>query len=370
MKILQVSKLYNPWIGGVEKIAEQIAENLNKKDGFEIKVLSCRPRGIKKEEIINGVKSIKASSLGIFLGMPLSFSFFNLFKKLSQETDLITIHHPFPLADLALFFIKPEKKIIVHYHSDIVRQKLLNFLVKPLVCHTLKKASKIIVSSPNLLKNSSYLKNFKEKCEIIPFGVDLNKFKKNKSQEQKIRKIKEKYGKNLVLFVGRIVYYKGLKYLIEAMKNLEADLLIIGEGPLKKNLQNKAKKLGGKNRIYFLPFLPEKELISFYYASDVLVLPSIFKSEAFGIVLIEAMACKKPIISTELDTGTSFVNQTGITGFVVPPKDSKALTLAIKKIIKNKKIAEKIGQNAYSKVIQNFSLEKMLEKIQKIYQLV
>lgn len=365
MKILQVNKLYYPWVGGVEKIVQQIAERLNGKNDFEIEVVVCQPKGKRKIEEVNGVKVYRASSFGIFWGMPISFDFLKLFKKLSKKFDIIDFHHPFPLGNLALFLFRPKAKLVVHYHSDIVRQKIFKFLINFLTFNTLKKAQKVIVSNPNILKNSPYLKDFQEKCEMIPFGVDIEKIQKEVNQKE-VEKIKEKYGE-FVLFVGRLNYYKGLEYLIEAMKNIEAKLVIIGEGPKKKNLEFRIQNLGLKNKIYFLPFQSEKELLNYYGACSVLVLPSIFKSEAFGLVLIEAMALGKPVISTELGTGTSFVNQDGITGFVVPPKDPKTLAEAIDKILKDKKLAEFFGQNALKRVWQEFSLEKMINETEKVY---
>ncbi|TET83991.1 MAG: glycosyltransferase [Candidatus Nealsonbacteria bacterium] len=365
MKILEVNKLYYPWIGGVEKIVQQIAEELNGKNDFEIEVLCCQPKGKGKEEIIHNVKVFKALSFGIFWGLPISFDFFRLFKKLSREAEIIDFHHPFPLGDLAIFLRKPKAKLVVHYHSDIVRQKVFNFLVKPLINRTLKKAKKIIVSNPNLIKSSPYLRKFQQKCEVIPFGVDLAKFEKFNNRE--VENLKKKYN-NFVLFVGRLNYYKGLGYLIEAMKDIQAKLVIIGEGPLKELLKKKIQELGIKDKVIFLPFITEEnKLANFYKACSVFVLPSIFKSEAFGIVLIEAMACRKPVISTNIGTGTSFVNQDGVTGFVIPPKNSQALAQAIKKILENQKLAQEFGQNARKRVIEEFSLEKMLDRTSAVY---
>jgi len=364
MKILLVNKLYFPWVGGVEKVIQQIGEGLNRKNGFKIEVLCCQPKGKGKTEEIDGVKVHRASSFGIFWGMPISFDFFRLFKKLSKEVDIIDFHHPFPLGDLAIFLFPPKAKLVIHYHSDIVRQKVFEILFKPLVFNTLKKAERIIVSNPNLVENSSYLQKFKEKCVVIPFGVDLKRFEN--FDENKIREIKEKYG-DFLLFVGRLNYYKGVEYLIEAMKEVEANLVIIGEGPERKNLEFRIKNLGLGDKIFFLPFQKEDELVNYYHACSVFVLPSIFKSEAFGLVLIEAMACGKPVVSTELGTGTSFVNQDGVTGFVVPPKDSQALVKALQKILENKKLAQEFGQNARNRVIEEFSLEKMLIGILEVY---
>jgi len=367
MKILQVNKLYSPWVGGVEKVVQEIAEGLNGKNGFEIEVLCCDHRKKGGLEEINGVKIYRAKSFGIFWGMPISLNFFNLFRNLRNNYDIIDFHHPFPLGDLAIFLFPPKAKLVVHYHSDIVRQKILSIFYKPLILNTLKRAEKIIVSNPNLIKNSPYLKKFQQKCEVVPFGVDLSKFEK--FDEEKIEKLKEKY-RDFVLFVGRLNYYKGVQYLVEAMKEIDAKLVIIGDDPEKKKLESQVEKLKLKNKVFILPPQPEKDLINFYHVCSLFVLPSIFKSEAFGIVLIEAMACGKPVISTELGTGTSFVNQDGITGFVVPPKNCEALRQAIKKILENKKLAKELGQNARKRAIQEFSLEKMLERAAAVYKAI
>lgn len=364
MKILQVNKLYYPWVGGVEKIVQQLAEGLDGENDLEIEVLACRSKGIRKTKKINEVKVYQASSFGIVWGLPISFDFLWLFKKLSKNIDIIDFHHPFPLGDLVIFLFRPKAKLIVHYHSDIVRQKILEVFFRPLIFRTLKKAKKIIVSNPNLIKSSIYLQKFQKKCEVIPFGVDLSKFQKFDAGE--VKKIKEKYG-DFVLFVGRLNYYKGVKFLVKAMKEVNANLVIIGQGPEKNNLELKIKELDLEDKVFFLPPQKEKELINFYQAAKIFILPSIFKSEAFGIVLIEAMACGKPIISTELGTGTSWVNINEETGFVVQPRDSEALAVAINKILENKNLEQKFSENARKRVEQEFSLEKMLREIEKIY---
>ncbi|MBU0647081.1 glycosyltransferase [Patescibacteria group bacterium] len=366
MRILQVNKLYPPWIGGIEKVVQQISEGLNKKDNLDIEVLCCQAKGKKKIEEINKVKIWRAASFGIFFSMPLSLDFFKLFKNLIKKADLIDLHLPFPLANLAFFLFRPKTSLIIHYHSDIVKQKFFAFLLRPIVLHTLKSAKKIIVSNPNLIKNSVLLKQFEEKCVVIPFGVDSNKFQITSEQEKKIQDIKNKYGK-FILFVGRLIYYKGVKYLIKAIKNMDANLVIIGQGPLASKLKVKSQKLKVESKIFFTSKLEEGNLINFFHACELFVLPSIYQTEAFGIVLIEAMACGKPIISTELGTGTSWVNQNGITGFVVQPKNSHELSSAIQKIINNKKLAEIMGKNAHERANEVFNLNKMLESTKKLY---
>ncbi len=380
MKVLMVAKLYWPWVGGVEKVVQQLAEgintqantniradqllNQNKSAPIEADVLCCQPKGKRKTETINGVKVLKAKSFGIFWGMPVSFDFLRMFKKIVKDYDVIDFHHPFPLGDLALLLFRPKARLVVHYHSDIVRQKALNVFIAPLTRHTLKKANIIIVSNPNLIKTSPYLRQFKQKCQVIPFGVDLKILEAK--DNNKIKSIKQKYG-DFVLFAGRLNYYKGVDYLIKAMKGINTNLVIIGSGSEKKYLKELTKKLKISHRVFFLPLLPLKELKYFYHAASLFVLPSIFKTEAFGLVLIEAMACGTPVISTELDTGTSCVNVNGKTGFVVPPRNSKALNKAIKKILSDKKLAHKISHNCLLRVKEKFQEGLMIRKTSSTY---
>lgn len=362
MKILQVNKFYYPWIGGVETIVQQIAEGLNRNNSCQVDVLVCQPRGKKSVENINGVNIFRASSYGILLGMPISFDFFKIYKNIFKNYDAVFLHYPFPLSFLAYFLFSPRKKLYVWYHSDIVRQKFFEFFLKPIHLFVLKRAQKIFVSNPNLIFSSNYLKKFKEKCIVIPFGIEIEKFKLTEEIKNEAFAIKSKFGSPLVLAVGRLVYYKGFKYLIEAAQNVNAKFLIIGNGPLEQELKNLINKLGLENKVFIIPSV--KNLIPYYYACDVFVLPSIFKSEAFGIVLLEAMACGKPIISTNLGTGTSWININNQTGFVVNPQNSKELAEKINLILKDANLRKKFEANALRRV-KDFSIESFINNLEK-----
>jgi rhamnosyl/mannosyltransferase len=260
MKILMVNKLYFPWVGGVEKTTQDIAEGLNKKENYQVRVLVCQPRGKRKVEEINGVEVYRAGSLGMFLGMPISFSFFLWFKKLSKGVDILHIHHPFPLASIAYLIFRPKAKLIIHYHSDIFRQKLSYFIFKPFLKKFLDEADVIITTSPRIIENSEILRPYKEKCQVIPSGIDLEKFKLTDEIKEKAKEIREQFGSPLILFVGRLIYYKGIEFLIEAFKEVKAQLVIVGSGPLEKDLKKLAETLGIKNLIHFLSQISGNEL--------------------------------------------------------------------------------------------------------------
>lgn len=363
-KVLQINKLYYPWIGGIEKVVQNIAEDL--KSEVDMEVLVCQNRGKGRNEIIDNVKVIRAGSLGIFFSMPLSLSFPIILKRMN--CDILHFHLPFPLAVISYLLVRPRGKVVVTYHSDIIRQRLFKVFYRPFLMRFLKRADSIITSSPNLRDNSPVLKRFKDKCKVIPFGIDVEKFKLIPEIAKKAQEIKEKYKEPLLLFVGRLVYYKGLEYLIEAMKNVEARLLIIGRGPLEKKLKKIAQRLDISYKIIWLGKIDNDRLPPYYYACDLFVLASTVRAENFPIVQLEAFACGKPIVGTNLPTGVTFVNLHQKTGLIVPPKDSRALARAINRLLKSPDLREKYGQYARERVEKEFSKELMAQKVLKLYQ--
>src|SRR3989338_5792138 len=361
MHILIVNKLYSPWLGGMETIVQQLAEGLPQKDStITTTVLCCQPRGQGTMETINGVTVVKASSWGRLWKMPVSFSFFRYFKTLSREADIIDLHHPFPLGFLAYLLFKPKGKLVVHYHADIILQRVSAWLIQPLLKHVLKRAHTIVVSNPNLVKSSPLLSSYPEKCVVIPFGIEYERLHQAIAPGA-VNEIKQKYGK-YVLFVGRLSYYKGVEYLLEAIRTLPYTVVIIGEGEERGRLNYRIQQLGIEQRVVFLPPQPYEQLANFYAAAEVFVLPSVARSEAYGLVLLEAMACGTPVISTELGTGTSFVNQHQVTGFVVPPRDPRALAETIKHIMNNPEEYKKFSEQARARVEKLFTLDRMIEE--------
>ncbi|MDP2856150.1 MAG: glycosyltransferase, partial [bacterium] len=224
----------------------------------------------------------------------------------------------------------------------------------------LKKSRKIFVSSPNLVESSKTLKNFQKKCVIAPYGVRPEFFQESDEVLKQAQEIRKKFGEPLILAVGRLTNYKGFEYLIEASNNVNAKFLLIGDGALKNKLLCLIRRFCLGSKFFIIP--PASDLLPYYHACDVFILPSIKKSEAFGIVLLEAMACGRPVISTQLGTGTSFVNQDKKTGFVVEPKNSPSLARALNDLITNSALRSAFGQRAKERASE-FTLEKFLEKV-------
>lgn len=368
MRVLQVARFYPPYVGGTESIIREITEGLNKR-GIRCDVLCANTSYEYREELLKGYKIYRVKSLGRFASTPLSPQFITKFKEIAENYDIIHFHHANPVGNLAYFLIRPKRpKLIIHYHFDIVRQKLLYLFYKPLLFWLMRKSSAIVVTSPYYAEGSQVLKNFRDKLVVIPLGIE----KKLKVDPAKVKTIRERFKKRKIIFsLGRLVYYKGFEYLIEAARYLGDDYVILigGEGPLEGKLKKLAKK--GKGNVLFLGKIPEAELGNFYEACDLFCLPSVERTEAFGVVILEAFSFGKPVVATEIPfSGVSWVNKHGETGFNVEPRNPQALAEAIREILENEKIYQSFSQNAYLRWKENFTAEKMLDRFLDLYQKV
>jgi rhamnosyl/mannosyltransferase len=360
MKILQINKLYYPVIGGIETVVKNIAEGLNNNNNISIDILACENKGVRKEELINGIKVYKSASIGKALGMPLSIDFFKLFFKIKNDYDLFIIHYPFPLASILTPFI-PKEKLIIYYHCDIIRQKIFRIPFLPFINFSLKRAKKIIVSGKNIINSSSLLKKYADKCEVIPFGINVDFIDEDYVEA---KKIKSKYlPSKIILSIGRLVYYKGFEYAIKSMVSVEAKLLIIGEGPELEKLNNLIIDLKIEDKVYIIS--PQPRLAPFLLASDIFLFPSTERSEAFGLVQIEAMAAGLPIINTYLNTAVEEVSLNEITGLTIKPKNTNAISEAINKLLNNEPIIIKYGENSKKRYQEFFTKEIFLNKLKK-----
>ena len=362
MKILQINKLYYPVIGGIETIVKNIAENLSDGHEFMVDVLACQEKGPRLIEDINNVKIYKAASWGKKLGMPLSLDFFKLFFKIRKDYNFFIIHYPFPLASFLSFLI-PKNKLIIYYHSDIVRQKIAVLPFSPFIAYSLNKAKIIFVASNNLIKSSKSLNIRKNKCHFLPFGLDIEY-----SEDDKIeaKYIKNKYSPQspLLLAVGRLVYYKGFEYSIEVMPSVSAKLLIIGSGPEEEYFKKKINQLGVQNKVEIIP--AQKNLKPFFLACDIFLFPSVARSEAFGLVQLEAMAAGKPVINTRLGTGVEEVSINKETGITINPKNTIELQDAINLLIENNDLKIRLGENAKKRYLNNYTLFSFVKNFKEI----
>jgi rhamnosyl/mannosyltransferase len=364
-RVLQINKLYTPCIGGVETVVQNIAEGLNSLVAMQ--VLVCQPKGRAVTETVNGVSVMRSKSYGVFFSMPLSLDFIRKFKGLSKQADIVQFHEPFPLGNLALLLSGYHGKVVVWWHSDIVRQKTLGKLLYPVITWFLKRADVIIAATAGHIKSSPVLSRYSHKCRIIPYGLDFSKYPEPQRNDFLEKRLSNSGNKKL-LFVGRLIYYKGLDTLISAMESVsESELFIIGRGPLEDKMKSLVFRKNLQHRIHFLGALSRDELIAAYYGCDIFVLPSNARSEAFGIVQMEAMLYGKPVINTDLPTGVPYVSLHEKTGLTVPAGNAVRLAEAITRLVQDQALCRRYGMAAQDRVRKYFSISSMLNSVYGVY---
>ncbi len=364
MKILHVYKTYYPdSYGGIEQAIRHLA-NGGKAHGIksEVFTLSANPKG-KRFKYEDHFVSQAKTNIEI-ASTPLSFSAISKFRDLAPKFDLIHYHYPYPFADIMKLSSGIDKPSIVTYHSDIVRQQVLKHAYAPIQRLFLNSVDRIICTSSVYLKTSLVLQKHKDKTEAVSLGLDSKTF--HKASQKDLKKWKAEIDQPFFLFLGVLRNYKGVSTLLEAAKNLSANVVIAGAGPELEKLRTKARAMKLKN-VYFTGKFEDTDKAALLELCSGLVLPSHLRSEAFGLVQLEAAMRRKPLICTELGTGTSYVNEHENTGLVIPPKNSQALHNAMNFLIFHPTIAEQMGRQAERRFEELFSAKKMCAEYARIY---
>lgn len=362
MKILQIGKFYPPHRGGIENHLQILCRQLSRSVDLQVIVSSSNGRSVR--EAPDGFPVTRLRTAFQLAGAPVCLEM--AAKVRQSRADIVHIHLPNPTAILAFFGSGHRGRLVMTYHSDVVRQRVLGTLFQPILNHAMRRSDAVIAASPNYLESSPVLTRFRERCEVIPFGIPLESFEHY--DRRKAEEIRLRYGPHILLAVGRLVYYKGFEFLIRAMSQMKAHLLLLGEGPLRPALQRLVQRQGLEHRVTILGDIDD--LIPYYRAADVFVLPSISRSEAFGIVQLEAMACRKPVVNTKLNSGVPFVSQDGVSGYTVPPRDSAALAAAINRLLRDPGLRERYGEAARLRVEREFSAEVMTRRMLNLYERV
>jgi glycosyltransferase involved in cell wall biosynthesis len=301
-------------------------------------------------------------SMGLAASVPLCPSLpFRLWR---ESPDCVVLHEPNPVAGSALFLRLPAPRLIVWHHSDLVRPWWAPHTYGRIQRALYRRADCVVVTSPIVEAHSSLVRHAR-RVAVIPIGIELDRFQAlDPAGVARVEEVRERWGTSdstlRILFVGRLVYYKGLSVLIEAMTRCAGTLQIVGEGPLEGDLRRQIAALGLQARVKFVGRVSDEELPAYYRASDVLVLPSVAKTEAYGLVQIEAMAAKVPVVSTNLPTGVPWVNQHGITGLIVPPGDAAALAEALTRLSEDPALRRTLGENGCRRAAAMFSRERMV----------
>ena len=363
--VLHVGKYYPPAPGGMERVVQLLCEG--EQPLISSAVLAANTASRTVHEMVHGVPVTRVASIasigsvGVCPTFPIALA--------RAQRDLTVIHEPNPLALASDFLARQNGPLVVWFHSEVLRPRWkYRLLYRPFLRRVLDRAARIVVSSPNLAASAEELAGHQSKCVVIPFGIEPRRFALTPDVEARASSLRERHGSRpIVLFVGRLVPYKGVNVLLEAVRNLDVTAVVVGNGPLRSSLEAQA---AGDPRVVFAGDVDEDTLVAWYRASDVFVLPSVTRAEAFGMVQLEAMASGRPVVSTRLDSGVPWVNRDRETGFVVEPGDAPAMRDAIALLLRDARLRTAMGAAGAARVAADFTVTRMAERTVALYQQV
>ncbi|MFI5214665.1 MAG: glycosyltransferase [Gemmatimonadales bacterium] len=360
MHIVQVGKFYPPeYHGGLESVVVSINDELVRR-GVEVTAVVAAVKGGTRRDIWRGVEVVRAGTLGMVFSQPLPPGYAGTVRRTAGE--LLHLHHPNPLGDWAV--LGDRRPLVITQHSDIVRQRALRPLYGPLLRSAFTQARAVAIGSEQLLRTSRELRGFEAKTRVIPFGIDAARFAAAPAVLARAAALRSAWGERpAILSVGRLVTYKGFDVLLGAARGLDATVVVVGEGPEEGRL----RALAGPHTV-FAGRVSDEDLVAHYHACDVFCLPSVTIAEAFGMVLLEAMACGKPLVTTTLPTGVSAVNRDGVTGLAVPPGDVGALREALAALIGDAARRKTMGDASRAVQVAEYSAALMGERYVKLYE--
>jgi glycosyltransferase involved in cell wall biosynthesis len=367
MRVLHAAKFYPPVLGGMETVVQSLCDRTAGE--WDVRAVVANESRRTVEERCGLVRVERAGSFGRVASVPLCPGLpIHLWR---ERADCVVLHEPNPIAGLALFLRTPSRRLIVWHHSDLVRPWWAPPTYGRVVQQSLyRRADCVIVSSPALAAGSA-LVGHARRVAVIPFGVTLERYDQvDPTTQLKADRVMAAVPGPRILFVGRLVYYKGLEVLLDAMGRCRGSLVIVGGGPLEGALRALVTEKGLAERVLFAGRVSDADLPAFYKACDVFVLPSIARTEAFGVVQIEAMAAGAPIVSTNLPTGVPWVNQDGVSGLVVPPGDSTALADALQRLLDDGPLRRRLGEGARRRAEAMFSRERMVATFKNLIETV
>jgi glycosyltransferase involved in cell wall biosynthesis len=371
-RVLQFGRFHNAeQNGGIERHMQLLCEGLVALD-VDVTYLvagdSLRSKDSKINTLGGSYRLVEAGTLGTFFST--AASPMQILKALAMHRkepfDVVHLHFPNPLAHLASLLLPASIKRVITWHSDIVRQKRLLAIYLPFLQSVTLRADALIAATPAHYTSSTQIPASlpAAKRHVIPYGRDFSDLALTPATEmlREALKVKAKSTNasgRIIFALGRHVYYKGFDVLIDAMQQVDAQLILGGDGPLKAELQQQAERLGISHKVIFTGSIIEADLAAYFNACDVFCLPSVEQSEAFGLVQLEAMACGKPVVCTQLNNGVNVVNQAGVTGLAVPVRNATALAEALNTLLNDDALRSKLGQQAKAHAISGYSLTAM-----------
>ena len=365
MKILQLGKFY-PLKGGVEKVMHALAKELSER-GIDCDAMFAGKDGHTEDIRLNDHCHIYICPTYFEAkATMIAPSMVTMLRKVCRRYDIIHVHHPDPMAALALYMSGFKGRIVLHWHSDIIRQNQLLKFYRPLQSWLISRADVIVGTSPVYLEQSDALSDVQDKCVCIPIGVY-----ETQTDDALAVKIKAQYsGKKIVFSLGRLVLYKGYEYLIEAASHLPDDYVVLigGTGHQYHNLAALIESQGLQDKVKLLGFIPDEQLGAYFDACTLFCLSSIDKREAFAIVQVKAMIHSRPVISTDIPgSGVPWVNQNDVSGLTVPPRNGQALAAAIQEICNDDEHYQCFATQARKRYEQLFRMENMVSACEALY---
>ena len=360
MRVVHVGKFYPPeYAGGLESVVVTLNDELVRR-GVAVTAVVAAARGRGGVGTHRGVRVVRARTLGTLLSQPLAPGYVRQVHR--EPGDLLHVHHPNPVADWAA--LRDGRPFVITHHSDVVRQRMLRPLYGTLLERACRRAAVIAVGSEQLLASSSELAPVRDRVRVVPFGIDATRFAVTRDVSERAAALRAGLGgRPILLAVGRLVGYKGFDVLVRAARGLGAAVVIAGTGPEEARL----RALAGPD-VHLAGRVSDEVLVAWYHACDVFCLPSLTRAEAFGIVLLEAMACGKPLVTTALPTGVSAVNRDGRTGLVVPAGDAPALREALRALLDDAPRRLAMGEEARAVQAREYGAALMGERYVRLYE--
>jgi glycosyltransferase involved in cell wall biosynthesis len=357
--ILHIGKFYPPHKGGMESHLRDLAVRQALVDRVRVIVSGETLRAEASE--LDRVHVNRVARLGTVASMPICPGLLSAIRR--APADLVHLHTPNPGAALAFLLSRHQGKLVITHHADTIGRRALRRLSDPFVMRAMQLASRIIVTSQRYLESSPELEPFRDKCRVIPLGIDVPVQPPWGNSEA--RELRARFGDRVILAVGRLVPYKGFDVLIRAMRHVEARLLLIGAGPLAAELAALAAAAGVSQKLSMLSRV--SDLSPYFAAASLFVLPSLTRAEAFGIAQVEAMAAGLPVINTDIDSGVPEVSLHGQTGLTVPPGNETALAQAITTLLDRSDLRLQFSSAAAARARAEFTADRMTARTMTVY---
>jgi len=364
VRIVHVFKdFFPPTTGGVEQHLHLLSRELAR-DADVTVLVPARARSTRVEEI-DGVRVVRAAEFGRYASAPLCPTMPLWLRRL--RPDIVHLHFPNPMGDLTFLLSGWRGRLVLTYHADIIKQRRLLPYYQPVLNRLFRRVDRIIATSDDYIASSPTLSANKDKCTVIPLGIETGPLELKDADRQAVCALKREHGDRIIAFIGVLRYYKGLDVLVRSMRDVRGRVLIAGRGEERDRLSAMASDIGVADRVLFLGEIDDDRRRQLLHAADVLVLPSIDRCEAFGLSQLEAMACGTPVVSTNLPTGVRFVNRDGETGLIVPPGDAGALAVALNRLLGDEPLRKRLGEAAARRVRDTFTAERMVAATRRVY---